>query len=193
MIEIKIVKEIVTVIEKQKPFSRVTRFFKKIGKRNLFIALAIIGIVAVVAVNWAIFAGKGAKDGYGGYELSAGMQNGNEQDYFAQTMLSRTRSRDESKAVLEAMTKDEAADEASKKAAYETLRLMTEQADAEVKIESLILAKGFERCVAVVNEGGANIVVKNDGELTPAQLAQINDIVLKQSGITPENVEIIAK
>jgi hypothetical protein len=54
------------------------------------------------------------------------------------------------------------------------------------------MAKGFEECVAVISNGNASIVVKSDG-LTPAQLAQINEIVYEQASIKPVNVKIIER
>ena len=64
--------------------------------------------------------------------------------------------------------------------------------EAESNIESLIVAKGFEECVAVIRDGSASIVVKSDG-LKPAQISQINEIVYDQAGIKPVNVKIIER
>ena len=63
----------------------------------------------------------------------------------------------------------------------------------EANIESLIVAKGFSQCVAVINDDKASVVVKSDTALTRAQLSQINEIVYTQAGITPENITIIQK
>ena len=70
---------------------------------------------------------------------------------------------------------------------------IAKQMDDEANIESLIVAKGFEQCVAVLNDESASIVVKAEGELTAAQLSQINEIVYVQAGIIPENITIIQK
>ena len=64
--------------------------------------------------------------------------------------------------------------------------------EAESNIESLIVAKGFEECVAVISDGSVSIVVKSDG-LKPAQISQINEIVYEQAGIKPVNVKIIER
>ncbi len=188
------------VIEKKRPMDGVKRFFNKIGKRNLFIALAIVLIGAAVAVNWVIFAGDEGSN-YSGYDISSGMSNtyGNSstetatEDFFAATQVSRSRARDEALEVLQSVVDDESADAAAKTAAYESIQLIAKQMDDEANIESLVVAKGFAQCVAVVNENGASIVVKNDGALTPAQLSQINEIVYTQAGILPENINVIQK
>ena len=59
----------------------------------------------------------------------------------------------------------------------------------EANIESLIKAKGFENCVAVINGEKASIVVSSEG-LKPNQLSQILEIVYVQASILPENVTI---
>ena len=188
------------VIEKKQPLDGLKRFVKKIGKRNLIIAGALVLIVAAVCINWAIFADD--DNGYDGYDVSSGMQNsygdtstnGNtSEDFFSATQVSRERARDEALEVLQSVVDDDAADEASKTAAYESITKIAKQMDDEANIESLIVAKGFTQCVAVLNDESASIVVKAEGTLTPAQLSQINEIVYVQAGIIPENITIIQK
>ena len=62
----------------------------------------------------------------------------------------------------------------------------------ESNIETLILAKGFEKCVAVVNGDSASVIVKCSG-LLPSDIAQISEIVYEQAGILPANLKIIEK
>ena len=76
----------------------------------------------------------------------------------------------------------------------ETGRLLfTEEMKQESDIESMILSKGFEKCVAVINGETASIVVKCSETLTPAQIAQINASVYEVSGIEPVNITIVGK
>lgn len=184
------------VIEKKRPFDGFKRVIAKIGKRNIIIGAAVVLVVAAVVVNWAVFARDDT--GYDGYDVSSGMNNtGNttntSEDFFSATQVSRTRARDEALEVLQSVVDDENADEASKTAAYESITKLAKQMDDEVNIESLIVSKGFKQCVAVLSDETASIVVKAEGELTPAQLSQINEIVYVQTGIVPENITIIQK
>ena len=64
--------------------------------------------------------------------------------------------------------------------------------EAEANIESLILAKGFEQCVAVINGDTCSVVVSGS-ELQPQQISQINEIVFEQAGIEPANIRIVTK
>ena len=62
----------------------------------------------------------------------------------------------------------------------------------EANIETLVLAKGFEQCVAVISENNCSVIVECDG-LMPGEIAQISEIVYEQAGIVPENLKIIEK
>ena len=62
----------------------------------------------------------------------------------------------------------------------------------EAKIETLIISKGFEQCVAVISGDKINIIVKSDG-LLASDIATINEIVYSQTGIIPANTVIIEK
>ena len=54
------------------------------------------------------------------------------------------------------------------------------------------MAKGFEQCVAIINDGMCTVIVMTEG-LLPNQMAQINEIVYEQTGIKPVNVKYIEK
>ncbi len=193
------------VIEKKKPMDRIKGVFEKIGKRNLIIILAVLLVGAAVWVNWAVFSDQGGS-GYAGYDQSSGMDNsytgagsssnGNteEEDWYTSAQVSRTRARDEAIEVLQSVVNDESATDEAKAAAYSDITKLAKNMENETNIETLILAKGFEKCVAVINENDASIIVSADGgELTVAQISQINEIVYTQSGIEPVNVKIICK
>ena len=162
------------VIEKKQPLDGLKRFVKKIGKRNLIIAGALVLIVAAVCINWAIFADD--DNGYDGYDVSSGMQNsygdtstnGNtSEDFFSATQVSRERARDEALEVLQSVVDDDAADEASKTAAYESITKIAKQMDDEANIESLVVAKGFAQCVAVISDGSFTYVSELQSSNTP--------------------------
>ena len=192
------------VIEKKKPMDKIKSIFEKIGKRNLIIALAVLLVGAAVWINWAVISNQNG-GGFDGYDQSSGMDNSytgtngttnsgtSEEDWYSSAQVSRTRARDEALEVLQSVVNDEGATEEAKAAAYSDITKLAKNMENETNIETLILAKGFEKCVAVINENDASIIVSADSELTPAQLSQINEIVYTQSGIEPVNVKIICK
>ncbi len=187
--------------EIQQP-NKLKTFFEKIGKRNLIIACAVVLIGAAVWMNWLLFAGN-ENDGYDGYDqpsgnLSDDLQNndgGNvnsDNAYFSATQVSRQRARDEALEVLQSVVDNVDSTEAMKSEALAEIAAIADEIQKEADIESLITAKGFEACVAVLNGDTASIVVKAE-ELQAAQIAQINAIVYEQAGIVPSGVTIIHK
>ena len=117
---------------------------------------------------------------------------GNEDGYFSATQVSRQRARDEALEVLQSVVDSADADEATKTEALLEIADLARAMEAEANIETMVLAKGFERCVAVINGETCSVVV-NGGELQESQIAQINEIVYEQAGILPVNIRIVTK
>ena len=184
--------------------TKFTDFCRKVGKRNFIIFGAVLLTVVAVGVNLMIFSGKN-DDGHD-YSENAGMdsgvvnstdnaQDGNVEDvdsYFSSIAVDRQRARDEAIEVLQAIVDDASSTEAAKTEASTQISTLASIMQKESNIETLIIAKGFEECIAVISDGSASIVVRSDG-LTPAQLAQINEIVYEQASIKPVNVKIIQR
>lgn len=183
---------------------KVKTFCKKVGKRNFIIFGAVVLIATAVAVNVAIFA-KDEDDGFD-YDQSAGMnadtqnpqQNQNDTDvsasdsYFSSVQVSRQRTRDEAIEVLQSVVDNTSSTETAKNEALAEINKLATIMASEANIETLIMAKGFEECVAVLSNQDARIVVKSEG-LTAAQISQINEIVYSEAGISPLNITIIER
>ncbi|MBR7162330.1 MAG: SpoIIIAH-like family protein [Clostridia bacterium] len=173
---------------------------KKFGIRNIVIVLSVLLIGAAVFVNWTLFGGNGGTDGNeggGDSALVGGNTNegGNPEEntnYFAASQIERQRARDEAIEVLQNVVDDATSLEAAKEQALADIAAIAANIETEANIESLIKAKGFEECVAVINGDKANIVVKSEG-LKPNQLSQILEIVYLQADILPANVTISEK
>ena len=178
----------------------------RIGKRNFIIFGAVMLTVIAVAVNLVIF-NSDKNDGFD-YDQSAGMNTDGAGDknpdgdaskpdnsadsYFSSVQVSRQRTRDEAIEVLQSVVENAASTEAAKNDALAQISKLAGVMEAEANIETLIIAKGFAECVAVISEDGASIVVKSEG-LNPAQISQINEIVYAQAGIEPVNIKIIER
>ena len=66
---------------------------------------------------------------------------------------------------------------------------MTAIAEQETAAETLIMAKGFEDVVVSLTATSADVVVSGV-ELTEANRAQIEDIIIRKTEISPENIVI---
>lgn len=171
----------------------------KIGRRNLIVIVAVLLIGAAVAVNYFVFFGDDGKVDYGGSnmgDLNAGTDAGAKDEgdtYFSAAVLSRQQARDEALEVLQTVLSSEDAEEETKAQALADISRIALEIEKESNIETLVRAKGFEECVAVISGDGASIIVKGDGELLANHVAQIGEIVYEQTGILPVNVKILSK
>ena len=183
---------------------KVKDFCKKVGKRNFIIAGAVLLIASAIVVNFAVF-NSSDKDGGYDYDQSAGMQgnvdnstssttqDSKETDsYFSSVQISRQRTRDEAIEVLQSVVDNQSSTETAKNEALAEINKLATVMEIESNIETLIIAKGFEECVAVISGENASVVVKSDG-LIPSQISQINEIVYQQAGIMPVNITIIER
>lgn len=76
-----------------------------------------------------------------------------------------------------------------KQEAIDGMIAITDAAEKETAAEILLQAKGFEDAVVSIADGMVDVVVSTS-ELTEAQRAQIEDIVVRKTGITAENIVI---
>ena len=88
---------------------------------------------------------------------------------------------------------DEASSEASKLMAQEELNNIVEKIAKEMSIENLIEAKGFKETLAIINDDNVNVIVKTNEDLTVAQVAQIQNIVMREANSKAENIHIVTK
>ena len=79
--------------------------------------------------------------------------------------------------------------ESQKQDAVNSMMELTEIAEKEMAAEILLEAKGFDGAVVSVNGDMADVVVCVE-ELDDGKLAQIEDIVVRKTGISPENIII---
>lgn len=176
-------------------------FFKKLGKKNLIVIAAFAVVAVALVVGVTVFSR--SEEGFD-YSQGAGMQDvGSESDknketensvdtYFSSVELDRKRTRDEALEVLQSVVDDDGSTEEARNKALAEITAMAKAMEAEANIETLIEAKGFSECVAVIKDDSASIVVRSDG-LQTAQISQINEIVYEQSGILPVNIKIIQR
>ena len=176
-------------------------FCVKIGKRNFVIAGAALLVGAAICINWAVLSSR-SDDGFD-YSAGVGMQDtsasknetpkdteASNDAYFSSIEVSRQRTRDEAIEVLQAVVDNQSATEAAKNEALAEINNLAKVMEQESNIETLIIAKGFENCVAVISGDKANIVVCSSSDILPAQISQINEIVYDTAGILPVNINI---
>ena len=189
--------ELIETEEEVSLLDNVKDFFARIGRRNLIIIGSVLLVGVAICLNWVLFANP-SDDGYK-YNENAGVAGSELEEetnevlaYFASTQVSRDRARDDALAVLQNVVDSSDTDSATKTQALEDIAVIAGNIEAEANIEAMVMAKGFEQCVAIINDGICTVVVMTEG-LLPQQIAQINEIVYEQTGIKPVNVKYIEK
>ena len=174
--------------------------FKKIFSskvtRSLTVLLVVILVGAAVYVNYKLFYdpvdAMGFGDGNMENNFNDSTQTGGttEENYFTATVLNRQQSRDEAIDVLKLVSESSESSEEAKAEATAKISQIAVDMQNESNIETLVKAKGFEQCVAIISDNSVSVIVEAD-ELLAAEAAQILAIVYDTTGINPENVSII--
>ena len=174
------------------------RIFSSKTARGAVVTVAVLLIGLAVYLNYRWFYDPIDAIGYGDNNMENNVSDSidtgaeSENDYFAAALLTRQQSRDEAIDVLTMVSASEDADEATKAEAQAKISRIATDIQNEANIETLVKAKGFEECVAVIGDGAVSVIVKAE-TLQAKETAQILSIVYETTGIAPENVSIINK
>ena len=179
---------------------KIKQLFSKKSTRSAIVIVAVLLIGLAVYLNYRWFYDPIDSLGYGDNNMDnnqsesteTGGDGTSESDYFSSTLLSRQQSRDEAIDVLKLVTENEEASAEAKAEAAEKISKIAVDIQNETNIETLVKAKGFEECVAVIGESSVSVIVKAES-LQANEAAQILAIVYETTGISPENISIINK
>ena len=179
-------------------FEKIKSFFKTRAAKSIIVASSALLIGLAIYLNYQWFYGAGDDIGYGDNNMvdnndPAGDGTVNVSTYFSATQLSRQEARDEALEVLQNVVENEDAAEATKQEAMAEISKIALDIQNEANVESLVKAKGFENCVAVISGDKINVIVASAEELVASQVVQINEIVYEATGILPVNVKIMRK
>lgn len=112
-------------------------------------------------------------------------------DYFLSAKLKREQTRSKNKTMLMDLLADVSATEAQRDLAFEKIVAMAEIAEIENSTELLLEAKGFDGAVVSIVDNTVDVVV-NATAVTDGQIAQIEDIVIRKTGLEAENIVVSA-
>lgn len=181
----------------------------KIWKRNAVVATVLVLICAGVYLNWnasqanpvdltetlnpeQLLGDTTLVMGQNDEAVQQTSANASElTDYFAQIRLSRQESRDSAVEMLqETIAYEDGSQDGA--AAAVSLDNLVNDALAEARVESLLIAKGFEDCVAYMSDGNISIAVSAPEEgLTQEQVAMISDVVTTQTDYEMSEIYVV--
>lgn len=110
-------------------------------------------------------------------------------DYFSSAKLSREQSRAKNKETLMEIINNKSVTSKDKKAAVREVAQITKVSEKENAAELMLEAKGFSDAVVSISQGNADVII-NAKELSSQQIAQIEDIVKRKTGIAAQNIVI---
>lgn len=176
---------------------KLKKFFSSRAAKTALVFVAVLMIGVAVYVNYRLFYNPVDNMGYGegnmegDPSLEAGADS-SENDYFEATALNRQQSRDEAIDVLKMIAESEESSEAAKADANAAISKIAVDIQNEANIETLVKAKGFEECIAIISDDSVSVIVGAES-LLAAEAAQIFSIVYDTTGVDPENISIVSK
>ena len=183
----------------------------KVWKKNLVAAAVLVTVCAGIYVNWMYTEDKAADNLTDtlDYEkvmndetlvlsedmaaIAAGEDvSTTAEDYFAAVRLSRQQARDNAVNLLQEAINYNAEEGTKDSESAMQLEDIVQTALSEVQIESLIIAKGYEDCVAYMTGEGISVAVSSpEGGLQQSDVAVIADVVMSQSGYSLDTIRIV--
>ena len=183
----------------------------KIWKKNMVAAAVLVTVCAGIYVNWLYSEENAAAnltdvldvekvmsdDALVLSEDMAALASGENlqttsSDYFAAVRLSRQQARDSAVNLLQeamAYSNQESSKELESSMELEDI---VQTALSEAQIESLIIAKGYEDCVAYMSGEGISVAVASpEGGLQQNDVAVIADIVMTQSDYSMDEIRVV--
>ena len=110
-------------------------------------------------------------------------------DFLAQAKLSREQTRGQNQETLLEIINNETLDAAAKQAAVNQMVELTETAELENAVETLLQAKGFESVIVSILDDSVDVVVCRNS-ISDSERAQIEDIVKRKTQLSAEHIVI---
>lgn len=117
------------------------------------------------------------------------VNNNLDSTYFVQAKLDREQSRAKQKDVLTEMINNVNIDKEQRAECANVMLEIQQRVEKETAAEAMIESKGFDEAYVRIDDNTVDVVVSKS-ELTDAEKAQIEDIVVRKTGISVDNIRI---
>ena len=171
---------------------------KVFGKGQITVAVMLLALGAAIWLNTKYLPSETKYLGEASYVNGAEEKDAVEtaakpdskSDYFETAKKDREAARKKAAEQIEELLDNKKLSEEDKKSALQKIEAIGDTTKKENNIETLLKAKGFEKAVAIIGDGGISVVVKSEG-LTSVQTMQIQDIITNETNIPLNNIKII--
>ena len=109
--------------------------------------------------------------------------------YFAEAKLDREQSRAKQKDILNEMLDNKNISKEQKEKCTESMMELQQRIEKETAAEAMIESKGFREAYVRMDDDTVDVVVDKE-TLTDAEVAQIEDIVKRKTGMDPSKIRI---
>jgi len=113
----------------------------------------------------------------------------NDSSYFIQAKLDREQSRAKQKDILTEMINNDNVEQAKKAECANAMIEIQQRIEKETAAEAMIEAKGFDEVYVRIDDDTVDVVV-NKEKLTDAEVAQIEDIIKRKTGVSADKIRI---
>lgn len=112
--------------------------------------------------------------------------------FFSEYRIERDKNRSKEVEMWQDIINSEKAEENFKDLAQQEIVKIVSLTDKEMIIENLIISRGFNDALVFLTDDSATVIVEAK-ELTPSNIAQIQDIVVRKTKLDPKNIKIMKK
>jgi stage III sporulation protein AH len=112
--------------------------------------------------------------------------------FFSEYRLEREKNRSKEVEMWQDIINSEKAEENFKSMAQQELVKIVALTEKEMIIENLIVARGFNDALVFLTDDSATAIVEAK-ELTPSNIAQIQDIIIRKTKLDSKNIKIMKK
>lgn len=117
------------------------------------------------------------------------VNSSNDSSYFIQAKLEREQARAKEKDMLNEMLNNKNIDEEKKNEVTTAMLQIQQRIEKETAAEAMIESKGFNEVYVRIDDDTVDVVV-DKAELTDAEIAQIEDIVKRKTGVSADKIRI---
>ena len=163
----------------------------KMNRKQVILLALIVALGAAILITWRFSDEPAAKATI--KTSGTASVSGTDDGYFAAARLAREQNEAKADELLSGLTSGSTATAAVQQSAKSEVDALNKEITTEKSIESLVKAKGFSDCLALINDTRISIVVrpKNGTTLSDDDVSELAELVMQQAKITADNIVII--
>ena len=163
----------------------------KINRKTIVIASMVLLLLVTGFLNWRYTQAKAEENLQNNNNVTENPDDGvTTSSTFSDYRLERERTRTQEITYIDSIISNTNTDQESLAEAQLMKLELTDTMEKEMLLEGLLKAKGFEDVFVTLGDESINVVVK-DAELNQSEVAQILELVQRETSASAQNVKII--